>query len=175
MPALVQIVPNTLAAVPAILQGILLVVFLIISVLMILIVLVQKPQGGGLSGAFGAASDSGAGQTAFGARTGDALTTVTVLVFLLFLISAVTLNLLQKPASVPTQPTANQQDADTETGGAGAGSDPATDLPGMTTAPDDAPPADDESAPPPMPPGSLTGTVDPDNRATDRDDAGGNE
>lgn len=87
--------------------GPLILLFLIISLAMILVVLIQKPQGGGLSGAFGAASDGGAGQTAFGARTGDALTTVTVTIFLLFLLTAIGLNYLIQPPSAPVaQPAA---------------------------------------------------------------------
>lgn len=82
--------------------ALLIVLFLVISVLMVLVVLIQRPQGGGLSGAFGSSSD-GAGQTAFGAKTGDALTTATILIFILFLVTAVGLNLLIKPppASAP--------------------------------------------------------------------------
>lgn len=66
--------------------------FLFISIVMILIVLIQRPQGGGLSGAFGAGGGSGAGQTAFGARTGDALTISTITIFVLYLLAAIFLN-----------------------------------------------------------------------------------
>jgi preprotein translocase subunit SecG len=69
--------------------GILVALFLVAAVLLILIVLVQKPQGGGLAGAFG--SGAGSGQTAFGARTGDALTVATVIFFVVFLLSAAVL------------------------------------------------------------------------------------
>jgi len=64
--------------------------FLVICVLMILTVLIQRPQGGGLSGAFGAGGGgAGAGQTAFGARTGDALTIATIAIFIIYLVTAV--------------------------------------------------------------------------------------
>ena len=53
--------------------------FLFVSIILILTVLIQRPSGGGLSGAFGAAS--GSGQTAFGAKTGDALTIFTIIMF----------------------------------------------------------------------------------------------
>ena len=54
-------------ALSPIVVGILAVLFLFICVLMVLTVLIQKPQGGGLSAAFGASS--GSGQTAFGTKT----------------------------------------------------------------------------------------------------------
>jgi preprotein translocase subunit SecG len=79
--------------------------FLFVSLTMILIVLIQKPQGGGLSGAFGASSDGGgSGQTAFGAKTGDVLTTLTIAIFVIFLVSAAGLNfLIRPPAPVEVQ------------------------------------------------------------------------
>ena len=58
---------------------------------MILLVLIQKGRGGGLSGAFGG---GGGGNTAFGAKTGDVLTWATSIVFALFVILAVVLNLV---------------------------------------------------------------------------------
>lgn len=84
--------------------GLMVVGFVIISVMMMLVVLIQRPTGGGLSGAFGAASE-GAGQTAFGARTGDALTTATIVIFLLFLGFAIALNYVVEPpaAAGPAQ------------------------------------------------------------------------
>jgi preprotein translocase subunit SecG len=61
--------------------------FVLVSVLMMLIILVQKPKGGGLSGAFGGAG-GGSTQSAFGARTGDVLTWATVVFFVLFILIA---------------------------------------------------------------------------------------
>lgn len=61
--------------------------FIVIATAMILIILIQRPQGGGLTGAFGG-SGMGASQSAFGAKTGDMLTWATVTVFVLFLLSA---------------------------------------------------------------------------------------
>jgi preprotein translocase subunit SecG len=58
---------------------------------MILLVLIQKGRGGGLSGAFGG---GGGGNTAFGAKTGDVLTWATSIVFALFVVLAVVLNLI---------------------------------------------------------------------------------
>jgi preprotein translocase subunit SecG len=77
----------------------LVVLFVVICIAMILLILIQRPQGGGLSGAFGAGG--GAGQTAFGTKTGDVLTLVTITIFVLFLVTAVILNFAARPASGP--------------------------------------------------------------------------
>jgi preprotein translocase subunit SecG len=74
--------------------------FLLVCLLLILIVLIQRPQGGGLSGAFGAGG-GGSGQTAFGAKTGDALTIATIGIFVLYLGLAVGLQFAAKPAGPP--------------------------------------------------------------------------
>lgn len=79
--------------------------FLVVCIAMILIVLIQRPQGGGLGGAFGAGGGSGgAGQTAFGTKTGDVLTWATIGIFLLFLGFAIFLNFATRPpeAADPT-------------------------------------------------------------------------
>ena len=77
------------------------VLFLVICVIMILTVLIQRPQGGGLSGAFGSGG-GGSGQTAFGARTGDALTIATVGIFVIYLAVAVGLNYMAQPSATTT-------------------------------------------------------------------------
>src|SRR3954468_15706297 len=66
------------------------VLLLIICVFLILLVLIQKGRGGGLASAFGGAG----GNTAFGSKTGDVLTWATSVVFGVFLILAVVLNLV---------------------------------------------------------------------------------
>jgi len=91
---------TTLAFLDNWLVPILVVVFLIVSIVLILVVLIQRPQGGGLVGAFG--SGAGSGQTAFGAKTGDALTLTTIAIFLLYLMVAVGLNWSVTP-SEPTE------------------------------------------------------------------------
>lgn len=68
------------------------VLFTIVSIAMILIILVQRPQGGGLAGAFGGAGGGGT-DTVFGGRVGDALTWATVVGFVLYLLFAIGLNL----------------------------------------------------------------------------------
>jgi len=66
--------------------------FLICSVVLILVVLIQKGRGGGLGAAFG-----GAGGV-LGSKTGDFLTWVTVVLVGLFLVLAVLLNKFYKPS-----------------------------------------------------------------------------
>jgi preprotein translocase subunit SecG len=61
-----------------------------VAVLLILVILIQKGRGGGLSSAFG----GGGGSAAFGAKTGDVLTWFTSGLFLLFIILAVSLDLV---------------------------------------------------------------------------------
>lgn len=68
----------------------LLTLFLVLSFFLILLVLIQKGRGGGLSSAFGGVG----GNTAFGAKTGDVLTWATSIVFGVFLFLAIGLNLL---------------------------------------------------------------------------------
>jgi preprotein translocase subunit SecG len=87
-------------------------IFAVVAVAMILIILVQRPQGGGLVGAFGGASAGGT-ETVFGGRVGDALTYATVTAFVLFLGLAITLNLLDNSAAG----TRGQQAAATATPG----------------------------------------------------------
>ncbi len=73
--------------------------FLLVSIAMILLVLIQRPQGGGLSGAFGSGGGGagGAGQTAFGTKTGDVLTYATIGIFVCFLGFAIVLNFATRP------------------------------------------------------------------------------
>lgn len=68
----------------------LLILFVVVSLFMILLILIQKGRGGGLAGAFGGAG----GNTAFGSKTGDVLTWTTSIVFGVFLLLAILLNLL---------------------------------------------------------------------------------
>ena len=66
------------------------VLFILVSVLMVLIVLIQKGRGGGLSSAFGGSG----GNTAFGSKTGDVLTWATSIIFGVFLLLSIGLNLM---------------------------------------------------------------------------------
>lgn len=88
---------------------ILMFLFVIICLFLILLILIQKGRGGGLSGAFGG---GGGGNTAFGAKTGDMLTWATSVIFGLFLLIAIVLNLIAnhmqttQAAVVPVAPAA---------------------------------------------------------------------
>jgi preprotein translocase subunit SecG len=64
--------------------------FVLVCVILILLILIQKGRGGGLASAFGGAG----GQTAFGSKTGDVLTWATSVVFAVFVVLAVVLNLI---------------------------------------------------------------------------------
>src|SRR3989442_8194955 len=70
---------------------------IIVCLFLILLVLIQKGRGGGLASAFG----GGGGNTAFGSKTGDVLTWATSIIFGVFLLLAVILNLMTRtPAKV---------------------------------------------------------------------------
>jgi preprotein translocase subunit SecG len=67
-----------------------LILFIVVCLFLILLVLIQKGRGGGLASAFG----GGGGNTAFGSKTGDVLTWATSIVFGVFLVLGIALNLL---------------------------------------------------------------------------------
>ena len=82
------------------------ILFVGVSLFLMLVILVQKPKGGGLSGAFGGAG--GAVQTAFGSKVGDLLTWVTVVCFALFLLLAMALTWKIKAEHSVANPTVVQ-------------------------------------------------------------------
>lgn len=96
------------------------VLLIIVSVAMVLIILVQRPQGGGLAGAFGGAGGGAGTESVFGGRVGDALTWSTVVAFLLYLSVAVTLNLID---STDPAPVADAGPGAVGTGATGPGED----------------------------------------------------
>ncbi len=63
--------------------------FISVAVLMVLVVLVQRGRGGGLAGAFGS---GGGSSSAFGTKTGDVFTALTVVLFVVFMLLAIWLN-----------------------------------------------------------------------------------
>lgn len=89
--------------------GLVATLFCIICFFMCLIVLIQRPKGGGgLAGAFGGA---GAGaQGAFGARTGDWLTLVTTGFFVLFLLAAMKLTWALRPVTATAASPGDESD-----------------------------------------------------------------
>jgi len=58
--------------------------FVVVSLVMILAILIQKPKGGGLAAAFGGGGGGG-DQSMFGARVGDVMTWITVVLFVAFI------------------------------------------------------------------------------------------
>lgn len=173
---LVSDLPTTLAqSFQLQLQPVLMIVFVIVSVLMILIVLIQRPQGGGLSGAFGASSE-GAGQTAFGAKTGDALTLATVTIFVLFLLFAIGLNFSLRPTAAPEGTTIGSTDPAGESDEDGATPE-ATDDQGnpieiQRVTPEEAQDALESGEAQPLP-GTTTPDETPDTDTPEDDAAGG--
>jgi preprotein translocase subunit SecG len=90
------------------------VLFVLVSVVLILVILVQKGRGGGLSGAFGGGMASGL----LGSKTGDFLTWVTIVLVVIFLTLAVLMGRFFKPeigefgtepSVESSQPTAGEQ------------------------------------------------------------------
>ncbi len=71
------------------------VVFVIASILLIVVVLLQKGKGGGLSAAFGGAG----GQSAFGSKTGDVFTWITIVMVGSYLLLAMILTMNYKPVN----------------------------------------------------------------------------
>ena len=69
---------------------IVMVLFIFICLFLMLLVLIQKGRGGGLASAFG----GGGGHTPFGTKTGDVLTWTTSIVFGIFILLAIILNLI---------------------------------------------------------------------------------
>ncbi|MEN6574705.1 MAG: preprotein translocase subunit SecG [Phycisphaerales bacterium] len=70
------------------------VLFVMVCVVLILVILIQKGRGGGLSGAFGGGMASGL----LGSKTGDFLTWVTIGLFVVFLGLAVLLAKFFRPS-----------------------------------------------------------------------------
>lgn len=72
------------------------ILWLLTSVFMILVVLVQRGKGGGLAGALGGMG----GSSAFGTKAGDVFTKITVVVFVVWLLLAM---VLVKMMAIPTK------------------------------------------------------------------------
>ena len=73
------------------------ILFAAIATVLVLVILLQRGRGVGLAGAFGGTG----GQSAFGAKTGDFLTWVTVGMAGLLLFGAVILNYIFRPPAPP--------------------------------------------------------------------------
>ena len=106
---------------------------IVICSFLMLIIMLQRGRGGGLAGAFGGAG----GSSAFGAKTGDVFTWITVVVAAVFIIVCVVANFVMEPptdaqllaADTPAAtapPTAEPLTMPTETPPAGGSEDPST-------------------------------------------------
>ena len=80
-------------------QGTITFLFVLTCVLLILVILLQKGRGGGLAGAFGGAG----GYSAFGAKTGDVFTWITVALTGMFVLMAVLGNYAFVPVTQETR------------------------------------------------------------------------
>ena len=83
------------------------ILLVLLGIVLIFVILLQRGRGGGLVGAFGA----GGGGSAFGTKTGDVFTTITVVLFVLFMFLAIGLNwMVQGSATVAaSRPAATSQ------------------------------------------------------------------
>lgn len=127
--------------------GLLTLLFVAISLILVLTVLIQKPQGGGLSGAFG--SGAGSGQTAFGTKTGDALTVATIIIFSIYIVLGIVLVFAYRPQAANLNDAASQQAPAGET------------APAETTPADGTKPAEPAGAEPAKPPTEPAGGAAP--------------
>jgi len=111
-------------------MNILAALFVIGSVVLILVVLIQKGKGGGLSGAFAGGMASGI----LGSKTGDVLTWITISMASVFIIFALVLDRWWRPTtSGPESTTAPITSTDTGQGQPASPVAPvSTDKPGQT-------------------------------------------
>ena len=76
------------------------IVFALVALVLVLIILVQRPQGGGLAGATKRAGGSST-ETVFGGRDGGVGQGVTDAAFVVYIGMAITLSLLDDPINAP--------------------------------------------------------------------------
>ena len=88
-----------------IIMNIVAVLFILSSIILILVVLIQKGKGGGLSGAFG----GGVAGNLLGSKTGDFLTWLTIVTVGIFLILAVIMDKWYRPSIDYAQRQTQQQ------------------------------------------------------------------
>ncbi len=95
----------TLFAIWAWVPGLLNIVVLLVGLFLILLVLIQRGKGGGLSGAFGGVG----GSSAFGTRAGDLFTKITIIVATVWIILVmVTVMAVQSDVHGTGEQTTNQ-------------------------------------------------------------------
>lgn len=126
------------------------VLLIIVCILLIILVLLQKGKGAGLAAAFGGAG----GQSAFGSKTGDVFTWITIVAAVAFLLLAMIVTFVYKPVS--TLDSSTQQFTQSQglppAGDAAAAQPAAPGTPGLTEEPTGA----TGDAPPPASPEPLS-------------------
>ena len=134
---------SMLLGVVALWKQFLAVIFIIVCILLIIIVLLQKGRGGGLAAAFGGAG----GQSAFGSKTGDVFTWITIVFVGVFLFLAVVLTMVYTDIPEIDDAATTQSLAETEgLGGAASPAVPAAGSPVETIPPASVPtPAAEEN------------------------------
>ena len=103
-------------------MGVIAGIFLICSIVLILVVLIQKGKGGGLSSAFAGGMASGI----LGSKTGDVLTWITIGVVSFFLLVALVLDKWWRPTVAGPRQQAPAPITSTETGQTAPAGQPAT-------------------------------------------------
>ncbi len=98
------------------------ILFILICLLLMLVILLQKGRGGGLSGAFGGVG----GHSAFGAKTGDVFTWITVGLAAAFVLVACIGTFVYIPQPLATTPPASVQPGGGTGGPASSGGQSAT-------------------------------------------------
>lgn len=134
------------------------------SLFLMLLVLVQRGKGGGLTGALGGSG----GSSAFGAKAGDAFTKITMYVAgFWILLCMLTIAFFNKPpepnASLKNPSAVGASDTDTEEGATGDSSDETTDEGTPATGGTN----DNDFEPPVTDPGGDGNAVDPGNTSTE--------
>lgn len=123
------------------------ILWLLTSLFLIVVVLIQRGKGGGLAGAFGGVG----GSSAFGTRAGDLFTKITVGVFIVWLLLAISLVPLMKRAEVYT---GGAEASTTPDVGAAAEPSPATTMPASGTPESQSPPSETPATSTEVPPGT---------------------
>ena len=142
--------------------------FVAVSVFMMLVILIQKPKGGGLSGAFG--GTGGSDSSFVGAKVGDFLTILTIVCFVAFLLLGMGLTWAINPAeNAAAAGRAAEEEAAAAAAGDAMTATPADADAGLTdepvAVPADAGPADDagiDGLPPAALPNAIPTGVSPD-------------
>jgi len=112
-------------------QGVVTTLLVLVCLLLMMVILIQKGRGGGLAGAFGGAG----GHSAFGAKTGDVFTWITVGLTFLFVLMAIVGVYTFVPPPTATPRTAAAQPAGTESGEVSPEAMDETDVPPAATQP----------------------------------------